>query len=115
MPNFSYIENDLRREIIEDCFRKKFELVKKEYQDLIELGVKKEDARAILPNATTCNLVVTMDLNNFRNFLRQRLCEHAQTEIKELAREMTRQVKDYVPFIDYKVLRCQQGLCDSCK
>lgn len=115
MPDLSYITHFSSRihsrEIIEEIF----DSIRDCYDTLITLGVKKEDARAILPQATTCNLVVTMDLNNFRNFLRQRLCVHAQKEIRELSQEMVKLLKPYIPFVDHKVLLCQRGLCNHCK
>lgn len=114
VPELEYLEENNREEM-QETFRNMFQALKESYSDLIELGIKKEDARAILPQATTCNLIVTCDLHNFRNFLRQRLCVHAQSEIRELADEMNKLVKVQVPFVDYKVLRCQQGLCNECK
>lgn len=114
MPNLDYVKHFSSKiqakDIIEDVFKDLSEL----YDELITLGVKKEDARAILPQATTCNLIVTMDLNNFRNFLRQRKCIHAQKEIRELAFTMIDLLKPHIPFVDYKVLLCEQGLCNKC-
>ena len=114
MPNLDYVKHFSSKiqakDIIEDVFKDLSEL----YDELITLGVKKEDARAILPQATTCNLIVTMDLNNFRNFLRQRKCIHAQKEIRELAFSMIDLLKPHIPFVDYKVLLCEQGLCSKC-
>lgn len=114
MPNLDYVKHFSSKiqakDIIEDVFKDLSEL----YDELITLGVKKEDARAILPQATTCNLIVTMDLNNFRNFLRQRKCIHAQKEIRELAFTMIDLLKPHIPFVDYKVLLCEQGLCSKC-
>lgn len=114
VPELEYLEES-KKEEMQETFRNMFQALKESYSDLIELGIKKEDARAILPQATTCNLIVTCDLHNFRNFLKQRLCVHAQQEIRELADEMNKLVKVQVPFVDYKVLRCQQGLCNECK
>lgn len=114
IPDLSYIEDEDERKLIKKCIKNKFTMIKDEYKNLIDWGIKKEDARAILPQATTCNLIVTFDLNNFRKFLNQRLCVHAQKEIRDLAKEMNKLVKEHVPFVDYKVLRCQQGLCKTC-
>lgn len=83
------------------------------YEKFKAMGVKNEDARAILPNATTCNLLVTVDLNNFRKFLALRKCQHAQLEIRELANEMCRLVKDVIPFVDYKCMNCGK-ICNDC-
>lgn len=115
MPDLSYIEDDIDRNVVIKYLKDYFDDAKNRYERLVAYGLKKEDARAILPQATTCNLVVTMDLNNFRNFLRQRLCVHAQKEIRELSQEMVKLLKPYIPFVDHKVLLCQRGLCNHCK
>ena len=115
MPDLSYIKVEDDKDLAHYNICTMIEKIKEEYEVLLKLGVKKEDARAILPQATTCNLVVTMDLNNFRNFLRQRLCVHAQKEIRELSQEMVKPLKPYIPFVDHKVLLCQRDLCNHCK
>lgn len=77
------------------------------YKDFIEKWeIKKEDARMVLPNATTGNILVTCDLRNFRHFYAERQCVHAQAEIRSLANEMMNQVKNLVPFADYKAKKC---------
>ncbi|UIS73985.1 putative alternative thymidylate synthase [Clostridium phage vB_CpeP_PMQ04] len=113
MPNLDYLSED-KKIVMAMTLSDYFEEQKQVYKDLIDFGIKKEDARAILPQATTCNLIVTMDLNNFRNFLRQRKCIHAQKEIRELAFIMIDLLKPHIPFVDYKVLLCEQGLCSKC-
>lgn len=113
MPNLDYL-NETKRKIAKEDLKEFFEYSEEMYEYLTYLGIKKEDARAILPQATTCNLIVTMDLNNFRNFLRQRKCIHAQKEIRELAFSMIDLLKPHIPFVDYKVLLCEQGLCSKC-
>lgn len=60
------------------------------YNRFIELGVPEEDARYILPNACTTNLVMTMNARELRHFLKLRLCKRAQWEIRELAERMLR-------------------------
>lgn len=114
MPDLSYIgdkeKEQMTKEYMWSMYKEIFDL----YKVMVKNGVKKEDARAILPQATTCNLIVTMDLNNFRNFLRQRKCIHAQKEIRELAFTMIDLLKPHIPFVDHKVLLCEQGLCSKC-
>ena len=83
------------------------------YNTMIDAGVPKEDARMVLPNATTCNITVTMDLNNFRKFYGLRACKNAQWEIKALAQEMMRQVKEQIPFADYQAMACGRT-CNEC-
>lgn len=113
LPKLDYMDKD-RRELALKSINNHFVVMKEAYKGLLNIGVRKEDARAILPNMTTCNLVVTCDLHNFRNFLRQRLCNEAQEEIRELAMIMNERVKTFVPFSDYKVLNCENGKCNKC-
>lgn len=114
MPDLSYIGDKEKEQMTREYMWSMYEEIFALYKAMVNNGVKKEDARAILPQATTCNLIVTMDLNNFRNFLRQRKCIHAQKEIRELAFTMIDLLKPHIPFVDYKVLLCEQGLCSKC-
>lgn len=60
------------------------------YRKLREMGVRKEDARYLLPNATATKLVVTMNFRSLRNFFKVRCDKAAQWEIREVALEMLR-------------------------
>lgn len=64
------------------------------YNHLINLGISKEDARFVLPNATTCSLTFTMNLRELIHFCNERLCSRAQWEIRELAGEMIKLVNN---------------------
>ena len=57
---------------------------------MIADGVPDEDARYIIPQGVTCNLVVTMNARELRHFFELRCCNRAQWEIRELADEMLR-------------------------
>jgi thymidylate synthase (FAD) len=56
-----------------------------------------EDARFILPNACTTKMIVTMNARSLNNFFRQRCCNRAQWEIRELAEEMFKLVYKIAP------------------
>lgn len=58
------------------------------YKDMVANEYKAEDARAVLPNCMPTNLVMTMNLRAMMNFMHERLCSLAQTEIRMLATEM---------------------------
>lgn len=58
------------------------------YRSLIEKGVKPEDARYVLPEATRTNIAVTMNLREFMSFYALRSDKAAQWEIRELAEQM---------------------------
>lgn len=113
MPNLGYIGNENTRKIAEKNIRDFYNNTKAMYDYLKVLGVRKEDARVVLPNATTCNMIVTFDLNNFRKMYAQRNCVHAQAEIRELAKMMMDLTTVYIPFADYKAMYCGR-VCNQC-
>lgn len=63
------------------------------YERMIDAGIPEEDARYVLPNACCTNVVVTMNARELRHFLKLRLCNRAQWEIRELAERMLDCVK----------------------
>ncbi|MGQ9788527.1 MAG: FAD-dependent thymidylate synthase [Candidatus Hadarchaeaceae archaeon] len=83
----------------EKIFITAMEAAWKDYLDLIGRGIPVEDARYLLPNAATANIVVTMNARALMNFFKLRCCTHAQWEIRELAYEMLRLVKKVAPKI----------------
>ncbi|HAG56699.1 MAG TPA: FAD-dependent thymidylate synthase [Ruminococcaceae bacterium] len=56
-----------------------------------------EDARFVLPNACDTQMVVTMNARSLYNFFRHRCCNRAQWEIRALATQMHRLVRDAAP------------------
>ncbi len=89
------------------AFEKTMDLLIGEYEKLRDMGVPKEDARFVLPNACTTTIVVTMNARSLRKFLRVRLERHAQWEIRQLAQEMFDLVNEVAPplFEDFQSLR----------
>lgn len=58
------------------------------YRSLLDDGVRPEDARYVLPEATKTDIVVTMNLREFMSFFKARGDDAAQWEIRELAEDM---------------------------
>jgi len=67
------------------------------YGKLRQLGIKKEDARFLLPNATETRIVMSMNLRSLRHFFQLRCDPAAQWEIRQMAREMLRLVYPLAP------------------
>jgi len=67
------------------------------YDRLREMGIPKEDARFLLPNATATRLVMTMNFRELRHFFKVRLAKQAQWEIRELAGKMLELIKEIAP------------------
>ncbi|MFW9991412.1 MAG: FAD-dependent thymidylate synthase [Candidatus Odinarchaeota archaeon] len=69
------------------------------YGELIEAEISKEDARFLLPNATTTNIVVGMNARSLMNFFERRCCYRAQGPIREVAYKMLALCKQESPII----------------
>jgi len=67
------------------------------YKELVEKGVKKEDARFVLPNACKTQIAVSGSLQAWWDFLRLRLDTHAQWEIRRIAKMVYHLLNIHVP------------------
>lgn len=56
-----------------------------------------EDARFILPNASTTKIVCTFNARSLQNFFAHRCCNRAQWEIREVAEQMLLQCLEVAP------------------
>ena len=72
-------------------------VINKVYKQLLGWGCPEEDARYILPNACTTNIVVTMNARELQHFCSLRRCARAQWEIRELADRMAQAAENACP------------------
>lgn len=72
------------------------------YDHLIRLGIPQEDARSVLPQSATCNLVLTVNLRALLDFYakRGRKNSGAQAEISKLANELKDKVCQVEPWVE---------------
>jgi len=77
----------------EVLFRYRMTVCMDEYLHMLACGVKPEDARYLLPEATKTSLVMTINARSLQNFLALRLDSHAQWEIRELAVTIERELE----------------------
>lgn len=75
-----------------------------------------EDARSVLPNACDTKIIMTMNVRSLYNFFRLRCCTRAQWEIRALATEMLKKVKEISPVLFKKAgPPCVSGPCPEGK
>lgn len=75
-------------------------MIYEEYCREIENGVKPEDARYLLPNATKTELAVTFNLRQWRHVFRERaLNRHAQWEIRNIFTSILDDLKIKLPVL----------------
>lgn len=103
-------------------------LIEENSKEYIEMGLDKdkarkkvekqsiEDARYVFPNACETKIVFTMNVRTLLHFLSLRCCNRAQWEIRQMATEMLRQLKEISPIL-FKVAGpgCVYGPCPEGK
>ena len=67
------------------------------YQQLRARGIRKEDARFLLPNAAATRLVMTANFRELLHLFRIRISPHAQWEICQVAIRMLEAVNEHAP------------------
>lgn len=89
----------------------------KHYLHHIQMGMKPEDARMVLPNATKTNLVMSCNLRELIHICNLRLCNRASLEIRQLFTEIKKQVTEQDERIgNLLVPNCEKdGFCKEAK
>lgn len=83
---------ELRHKMGQQCFE-----ALKVYRTLIEDGCPRELARSVLPVASYSRMFASVDLHNLFHFLRLRLHEHSQYEIRVYAEAILKLIEPIVP------------------
>jgi thymidylate synthase (FAD) len=69
------------------------------YEELLEVGVAREQARMVLPMATKTRIYMTGTIRSWIHFLNIRDDEHAQKEIRLIAQEIKAIMIEELPII----------------
>lgn len=88
----------------EDCeaysiWKQTMQEIENNYNKLIKLGVKPEEARSILPNSLKTEIVVTMNLREWRHFFKLRTSKRAHPQMREVAIPILEGFKKLIPII----------------
>ncbi|KAB2380223.1 FAD-dependent thymidylate synthase [Bacillus toyonensis] len=82
-----------------NIYKNYMEEIQRMYDTLIEVGVPQEDARSVLPQSATCNLVLTVNLRALLDFYaKRRVGKGAQQEITVLAEQLKEKVISVEPW-----------------
>ena len=67
------------------------------YFQMLEAGASPQEARSVLPNSLKTELVITMNLREWRHFFRLRAEEHAHPQMREIAGLLLQIMKEKLP------------------
>lgn len=69
------------------------------YQNLIQMGAKPQEARSVLPNSLKTEIVVTMNLREWRHFFKLRTAGNAHPQMREVACMALEKMRKEIPII----------------
>ena len=94
---FAYVlPETIPPEYVED-FRQDMKTIQQMYRKWRDRGLKKEDARFVLPNACVSEIVVSADFREWRHIFKLRLSAKAQWEIRKACTKMLAILKQHAP------------------
>lgn len=71
----------------------------KAYLKLLKMGATPEEARSVLPNSLKTEIVMTMNLREWRNFFKLRTDSHAHPQMRQIARPLLQEFRKLIPVI----------------
>ena len=82
-----------------EIWEKSMQNIENEYMELIEVGAKPQEARSILPNSIKTEIVMTMNLREWRHFFKLRCDKAAHPQMREIANMILKEFKEKIPVI----------------
>lgn len=80
-----------------DIWCEQMQSIENAYLHLIELGTPPEQARSILPNSLKTEIVVTMNLREWRHFFKLRTSTRAHPQMREISIPMFEKMRTILP------------------
>jgi thymidylate synthase (FAD) len=94
---FDYVIPETMPEEFVADYRNDMDTIQKMYAKWRQRGLKKEDARYVLPNACTSEIVVSANFREWRHILKIRLSKKAQWEIRNVCTIIRDILKENAP------------------
>lgn len=96
--------------VIEPCFwnvndekytiwKNTLDQIEKSYKALIECGASPQEARSVLPNSLKTEIVMTMNLREWRHFFKLRTSMEAHPQMREIAMPLLKEFQRNIPVI----------------
>ena len=83
----------------EKIYASAMEALQKTYDKLTALGMKKEDARFVLPNAACTTITMTSNFREWLHIIDLRVSPHAQWEIREMMTAVWKELYRIAPIV----------------
>lgn len=111
MKDFDYIIPTEVKNSLE--YKKAMAATNESYKELLNLGIKPESARGILPTNITTNILMKINLRSLSDMMSQRLCNRAQEEFRLVMESIKREVMMLHPWTE-EILQCYCDINKKC-
>lgn len=94
---FAYVVPESMPPEFADDFHRDMKTIQQMYRKWRDRGLRKEDARFVLPNACTSEIVVSANFREWRHIFKLRTSAKAQWEIRDACRAMLSILAEHAP------------------
>ena len=88
IPPIDYLSDEDIQELVIPTMKEAFEDAIRSYKALLQIGVRPEDARYVLPQAQYKHMIMSCNLRELRHIISMRATPAAQAEIRHIALQM---------------------------
>ena len=82
-----------------EAWQESCERAEETYKELLSYGVQPQQARAVLPNSTKTEIVMTANLREWRHFLKLRTATAAHPQMRELTVPLLHELQEQIPVV----------------
>lgn len=86
----------------EECYRVWKNLMQQSedsYMELLRLGASPQEARSVLPNSLKTEIIMTMNMREWRHFFRLRMAPNAHPQMQEVCRILLTEFLQKIPLL----------------
>ena len=91
-------EDEGRKEEL-GLWKQAMENAEKSYFALLKAGAEPQEARSVLPNSLKTEIVMTMNMREWRHFFRLRTSEASHPQMRQIAQAMLYEFKEKIPVL----------------
>lgn len=82
-----------------EVWKKAMQAAESAYMTLIAMGASPQEARSVLPNSLRTEIVMTMNLREWRHFFKLRTSVTAHPQMREIAQPLLNEFKKRIPVV----------------
>ncbi|MGA2617132.1 MAG: FAD-dependent thymidylate synthase [Thermoguttaceae bacterium] len=97
LPSFLYGKAD--DDLMFQKWRHAVQEAERTYLEMIRLGAKPEEARSVLPNSLKTEMVMTMNLREWRHFFSLRTATAAHPDMQIIAKSLLAEFRSHIPVV----------------